>query len=201
MKKSLAAFVVAIGMLSGSAMAAGGNNYYVDDGGLPWGDVNIPAAMDMNFGGGGWLDANYAGLDVPGMLSGGTSFIYLEGSDGSAVALNNFLNANAAALEAWVFNGGKLYMNAAPNGGGDMNFGFGGVTLNYDGANDFSPVITGSDPGHPIFNGPFGVTGNQFTGNFAAHATVTGAVGSSVLDSRNIDVSHGVTSIFLLPWT
>lgn len=185
MKKSLVTFACAIGMMSASAMG-GGAAWYVDDGGLPWGDPAIPAAMTLNFGG-GWVDANYAGLDVPLMLSADTKFIYLEGSQNSAFALNSFLGANSAALESWVFNGGKLYMNAAPNEGGDMNFGFGGVTLNYDGANDFSPVISGG--AHPIFLGPFGVTGNTFKGNFAAHATVSGAVGSSVLDSDNLGLS------------
>ena len=177
MKKSLVAFACAIGVMSATAMA---DVYYVDDGGLPWGDPAIPGAMDLNFGGGGWVDANYVGLDVPTMLSAGTSFIYLEGSQNSAFALASFLGANAAALESWVFNGGKLYMNAAPNEGGNIDFGFGGVTLVYPG---FWPNIHGVDPAHPIFNGPFGVTGSEFTGNAAAHATVQGAIGTSVLNN------------------
>lgn len=178
MKKSLVVFACAIGMVSASTMAQ--DVYYVDDGNLPWNDALIPAAMTLNFGG-GWIDENYATVNIGALLSGSTSFIYLEGSDNSPGALAAFLGANSAALEAWVSGGGKLYMNAAPNSGGNINFGFGGVTLNYP---DFGSTISAVDPGHPIFNGPFGPTGTVFTGNSAAHATVSGAIGSSVMDNE-----------------
>jgi len=78
-----------------------------------------------------------------------------------------------------------LYMNAAPNQGGNQDWGFGGITLNYP--SDGNLTITGVDPGHPIFNGPFGVTGSVFTGNAAAHATLSGAIGSSVINNTNGD--------------
>lgn len=181
--KSLAVSVCALGLLAVPAVG-GGDAYYIDDGGLPWGDTLLNDAMNMVFGGGGWNDADYGGVDVGQLFSADTDFIYMEGSDGNATGLNGFLGANQGALEDWVADGGRLMLIAAPNQGGDMNWGFGGVTLNYDGANDYSAEGHAVDPAHPIFNGPFGATGNDFTGNFFGHALITGG-GSDIITNEN----------------
>jgi hypothetical protein len=64
-----------------------------------------------------------------------------------------------------------------------MDLGF-GATLVYS---DSSRTSTAVDPSHPIFNGPFGVTGNTFTGTSFGHATVTG----SGLNPLIVDNTHG----------
>ena len=57
-----------------------------------------------------------------------------------------------------------------------MDLGFGGIHLNFNLDNTYvSRNVTGSDPLHPIFTGPYGNTGYQFTGNFFSHATFYGA--------------------------
>ena len=82
--KSLAVSVCALGLFAMPAFAGGGSEaYYIDDGALPWGDTLLNDAMNMVFGGGGWNDADYGGVDVGQLFSADTAFIYLEGSDGS----------------------------------------------------------------------------------------------------------------------
>ena len=106
------------------------------------------------------------------MFSPARHFVFLEGSDLNANALNTFLAANRAAMQSWVSNGGSLFINAAPNQGGSINFGF-GVTLNY------GPLYSSSGTAvarwNPIFNGPFTPVGAYWTGISFSHATVSGA--------------------------
>jgi hypothetical protein len=104
--------------------------------------------MDLAHGVGGWDDLRFETVDPDLLFSDTYDFIYIDGSDSGADELAAFLSANQAALEAWVFGGGALLLNAAPNEGGNQNWGFGGVTLNYPdfGVNNGSPA----DPGHPI---------------------------------------------------
>ena len=63
----------------------------------------------------------------------------------NANALNTFLTANLSAMQSWVSNGGSLFINAAPNEGGNINFGF-GVTLNW---NNPATIIPQRDGGRP----------------------------------------------------
>ncbi|MCX4246266.1 thrombospondin type 3 repeat-containing protein [Paraliomyxa miuraensis] len=139
----------------------------------PWGSTSNEQAMDMVFGAGGWDDLRYETVNPAVLYSGTYTFIYMEGSDGTALELQAFMMANQAAIEAWVSGGGGLFLNAAPNEGGNQNWGFGGVTLNYG---DFP-----ADPGmavnasHPIWVGPFLPTSPaMFTGGSYAHASVSG---------------------------
>ncbi|MCA9655506.1 MAG: thrombospondin type 3 repeat-containing protein [Myxococcales bacterium] len=138
----------------------------------PWGSTANEQAMDLVFGAGGWDDLRYETVDPMLLLSPVYSFIYMEGSDSTALELQAFLMANQAALEAWVNAGGTLFLNAAPNEGGAQAWGFGGITLNYP---DF-PLDPGNavDPGHPIWNEPFLPTALMFTGGSYAHASVSG---------------------------
>src|SRR5437867_12847692 len=94
----------------------------------------------------------------------------MEGSDNNAQAMNLFLVNNLSALSNWVAAGGSLFLNAAPNVGGNINFGF-GVTLVYP---DGSATNAAANPAHPIFNGPYLPVGTIFSGNSFAHATLSG---------------------------
>lgn len=138
----------------------------------PWGSTSNEEAMDLVFGVGGWDDERFETVDVALLFSPATGFIYMEGSDSNAMELEAFLSANQAALEAWVDAGGALFLNAAPNEGGNQTWGFGGVTLNYPGS--ATNPGTAFDAGHPIWNGPNLPAATMFTGGSYAHATVSG---------------------------
>ncbi len=139
----------------------------------PWIVTNYVAAMDRVFGSNGWCSLHYETVNSADLFSPTMHFIYMEGSDLSANALNAFLNTNRLTLQSWVTNGGSLFLNAAPNQGGNINFGF-GVTLNYD-SNYLYSSGSAVSPDNPMFNGPFQPVGTYWTGNRFAHASITGS--------------------------
>ena len=106
-------------------------------------------ALDQLYGAGNWSDLRVETLNVTDLLDN-HSFIYIDGGDGGANEVEAFLNANLPALEAWVSAGGNLLLNAAPNEGDGMSFGFGGVELL---AINLFYDAEASDPAHPIFDG------------------------------------------------
>lgn len=184
----LTASTVAVVVLvaSGGAKAGPPEFYYLDGGGFPWGSGDYTTTMDMNFGVGGWANDDYGTVNVGQLLSGDTSFIYMEGGDSSANALNGFLVANLTAIQDWVVAGGTLFLNAAPNQGGNIDFGFGGVLLTYpdfDGGAEAHAV----DPNHQIFSGPFGIVATDYTGNLFSHASVAGGGISSIMNDGTGD--------------
>jgi hypothetical protein len=130
-------------------------------------------AMNRVFGSNVWQDLRYETVNPAVLFSPAMHFIFLEGSDDNANALNTFLAANLSAMQSWVSNGGSLFINAAPNEGGNINFGF-GVTLNYNGSGTHSASGTAVAPVNPIFNGPFTPVGTFWTGGSFSHATVSG---------------------------
>ena len=160
----------------GPDIMPGTNAYYLDNGTPPWGQPDYGLAMDNVFGGGNWTAATYND-DAMAILND-ADFLYLEGSDSSADELNAWLGANLGALEAWVNGGGNLYINAAPNEGGNINFPF-GATLIYP---DFSNEGHASGP-HPIFDGPYTPVATDYTGNAFGHATVSGG-GTTVIENE-----------------
>jgi uncharacterized repeat protein (TIGR01451 family) len=136
----------------------------------PWGSTANEAAMNRVFGPAGWQDLRYETLNPFLLFTPNTHFVYMEGGDNNADELEAFLNASLAAIQAWVSNGGVLFVNAAPNEGDGMNLGF-GVTLNYP---DFSDGGFATTPAHPIFSGPFLPVGLSWSANYFAHATLSG---------------------------
>jgi hypothetical protein len=114
---------------------------------------------------------------------GTATFVFLDGSDRTATELAAFLAANRARIEAWVSEqGGKLFLNAGPTEGGNIDFGFrrapvrpgcltlidagptGPITLVFD-PSAGTPSLGGRavEPTHPIFNGPFLPVGTVFS--------------------------------------
>ncbi len=140
--------------------------------GAPWNQNTNETAMDTVFGNGNWDDLRYETVNAASLFSASNEFIFMEGGDDNADELENFLATNSLAMDSWVSAGGRLFINAAPNEGDGMDFGF-GITLNYGGV--FANSVNATDPAHPIFNGPYGATGTAFSGNWFSHATVTGA--------------------------
>src|SRR5690606_5201575 len=103
--------------------------------------------------------------------------------------------ANGSLIEAWVNDGGHLYMNGAPNEGGNINLGFGGFTLIYSGFTTSNVSGYVQIPGHPVFNGPLTPANGNFTGGYFAHAIlVPGGVGSTTLitgeNTENIVIEY-----------
>lgn len=140
-------------------------------GGPPWGTTDNEQAMDLVFGDGAWQDLRFETVDPALLFSPTYTFLYLEGSDAGAIDLQAFLSANQGLIESWVVDGGRLFLNAAPNEGVDMPWGFTGVTLVYTAPLD--PAMP-FDDGHPIWNGPFLPINTVVSGGGYAHAYVTG---------------------------
>ncbi len=162
-----------------STNRAPGAKYYIrSNTNNPWGQVTNEAAMDAAFGAGNWTQAFFETLVMGTVFSPGTNFVFLEGSDGGANELNTFLTTNLAAIEAWVNGGGKLILNAAPNEGSNINFGFGGTTLVYT---DFSGNVAAVDPLHPAFVGPLTPTATAMSGTSYGHATISGTGYTNIL--------------------
>ena len=149
--------------------------------GEPWNEDEPPTnVQEMNavFGIGGWSLAFFENLDFSSVFSSDTKYIFMDGSDASSIVFYNFYYGAYGVISNWVYNGGKLFVNAAPNVGGNMNLGFGGLVLNFVDSEtggtftEEASITTGSES-HPIFNGP-GVTGTNWTGNSFAHAYISG---------------------------
>jgi hypothetical protein len=142
----------------------------------PWDVTNNEKDMDDVFGTNDWRNRTYETATLSRLFSPSTKFIFMEGGDNNAIVFQNFLSANSSAIASWVSQGGRLFLNAAPNQGGSINMGF-GVTLNIDPDN----YTTGSDNGfavdvnHPIFADHLQPVGTTFSGGDAfSHGYLTG---------------------------
>lgn len=160
----------------------GGDRYYIKSIiGNPWGQTTTDQAMDLAFGSGEWTLEAFETVDVAAVFSGGTSMVFMDGSQIQATELNTFLITNLTAIEEWVDAGGVICINSAPNEGADINFGFGGVSL------DYPSVLLGSvsatDIGHPIFAGPALPTATTMTGSSYCHGRILGPGLTNVLQS------------------
>ncbi|MBK8956119.1 MAG: HYR domain-containing protein [Saprospiraceae bacterium] len=151
---------------------AGARAAFVTGTSLPWGGGpgydDYTTSMNQIFGAGNWDQFNF-NAPAGTIFSQNYRFIYLDGSDGSADEFNAFVNANRTLVEGWVACGGRLFLNAAPNEGGNIDLGFGGVQILY---NQASTLINSVVASGAILNGPYQPTGTNYTGNFYAHAIV-----------------------------
>ncbi len=162
---------------------ANGTRYYIRDTD-PWSTLNNTTAMTAVFGV-NYLTTTYAAANPATVFVPGTQFVFLEGSDGNALALDAYISANIAAIESWVNAGGRLFLNAAPNGGANMNWGFGGVVLDYSNAQSAVNAVT---PAHPIFNGPYTPVTTAYTGSSYSHAHITGGATTPLLAGGGFNV-------------
>lgn len=161
--------------------------------GLPWGLSDNEATLTMVFGTNNWQDLRYETVSPAALFSATNAFIFMEGGDNNALALAAFLTNNLPGISNWVAGGGSLFVNAAPNQGGNIYLGF-GVTLMYP---DQSGVSSAVDPSHPIFNGPYSPVGVTFSGNYFSHATVSGAMLTALItNSGTARLALGEQSYF-----
>jgi gliding motility-associated-like protein len=154
-----------------------GDKYYIKSAGAePWWGTSNPDAMNAAFGA-DWTMEAFETAVVATVFSPTTGFVFIDGSDSQASELATFLAANLTAIEAWVNAGGRLLLNSAPNEGGNIVFGFGGVLLNYT-AFDYSLThiwdITVLDVAYPALVGPLVPTSSAMSGTYYGHATITG---------------------------
>jgi len=132
----------------------------------PWGETTNEQAMDIAFGAGNWDAFEFGSVSVDNLLAD-HNLIFIDGSDGATDELENFLTTNGAALEAWVNDGNSLLLNAAPNFGDGMSFGFGGVNLLFP---SFTNQVNTPSPSHPIFSGPYTPVTTNYSGSSYGHA-------------------------------
>jgi len=166
--------------------ACGQNYYYVrSEAAQPWGQNTNEDAMDNVFGPGNWTTLYYETLDIGGLLSGSTAFIFLEGGDSSFTAFANFMTTYATPLTDWIESGGRLLLVSAPND--PLN----GATVNLPdnivlSADAFyasaASAAWATDISNPIFSGP-NSTAYYFTGDFFAHGYFSGMRVSSIMES------------------
>ncbi|RIH66069.1 HYR domain-containing protein [Mariniphaga sediminis] len=135
----------------------------------PWQNGNV-IGMNKVFGEGNWDDLRFSTVDPGILFSQEYSFVFIDGCNDGAAAMETFINANTAQMESWVNDGGALFLNSAPNVDDGMNFGFGGFELTFP---ESTGEATTNNPGHPIFNGPNLPVGTQWTGDSFAHAIIT----------------------------
>ncbi|MBK8344036.1 MAG: gliding motility-associated C-terminal domain-containing protein [Bacteroidetes bacterium] len=141
--------------------------------------------MNTVFGAGGWNSDYYTTVDVATAFGPTSKYVFLEGGDDHAIPMNTFLTANLTAIYDWVYQGGHLFMNAAPNYGTSMDWGLDGVTLSYPdySSSGFAVALT-----HPIFLGPYSPVGTTWTGNYFGHSTVEVPCGFTLIENEYGDV-------------
>ncbi|MCC6754141.1 MAG: HYR domain-containing protein, partial [Saprospiraceae bacterium] len=143
---------------------------------LPWGGGPLyddyTTSMNQVFGAGNWDQFNF-GAPAATIFSQNYRIIYLDGGDNSANEFNSFVNANRGLIESWVACGGRLFLNAAPNEGGNIDLGFGGVQILFNPNTPPSGTLINSvTASGAILSGPYQPTGTNFTGTYFAHAIV-----------------------------
>lgn len=156
--------------------------------GEPWGGPANPNSMDLAFGAGLWTIGNYETVDPALVFAPTTGFVFMDGGSMHASELAAFLTTNLPDIEAWVFAGGRLLLNSAPNEGGDIDFGFDGTVLEYAAPGSGTHVwdVVAIDAAHPALLGPELPTSTTMDGTYYGHGLITGAGYTNVL-SEDID--------------
>jgi gliding motility-associated-like protein len=166
-------------MMIGITLNAQQWKWYITGPSQPWGSVSNITAMNQAFGAGQWSQGTFA-TPAAAIFAPSVCLVYIDGGDAQACAMNNFVTANNVLIQNWVFNGGRLFLNAGPNQCANQNWYFGGTTLNYfTGGGPYSTPGNAVLPPHPIYTGvgyapSFPVITNTHTGNFYCHGFITG---------------------------
>jgi len=141
--------------------------------GDPWDATSNTSGMTTVFGS-NWSEEYYESVNVSTLLTSNTKFIYMDGGANDDTYLSSFLSNNLTAIQTWVSNGGHLFLNAAPWNTG-MNFGFGGVTLNFN--TSYTDAATAGEQvgSNIIFSSPYSPTSSPWSGDYFAHAYISGS--------------------------
>ncbi|MFT3866292.1 MAG: PASTA domain-containing protein [Solirubrobacterales bacterium] len=149
----------------------------------PWGEEFDLEAMETAFGT-NWELQQFEDVQADegagGLFAPQVEFIWIEGSDVSTEAANEFVAAHEAQLKSFVARGGSLFINAGTNQS---------IAVEYDGRAighyEESYVETNEaeavDPSEQIFNEPDPLGSTSFTGDAFASGDVTGATVTPLL--------------------
>lgn len=158
--------------------------------GEPWTQTNQYSnvgIMDAVFGTGGWTQAYFESTNIEELFGEDVSLIFIDGGDDGALAFQEFLSTYKEQIEDWVYEGGRLLLNAAPNEGGNINFGFDSTMLNY--GPNFITHVESVDSNHWVLNGPAQPVQNTYVGDFFAHAFISGEQLEVILkDSSSLEL-------------
>jgi hypothetical protein len=144
--------------------------------GEPWFSGVNTNSMNRVFGTNNWSNLQFETAVAGSLFVPATKFIFMDGSDSGANELETFLTANGSAISNWVSLGGSLLLNAAPNEGDGMSFGFGVMNLYTNPATfTHTGTVAVGQSSHPIFTGPYLPMTNTWTGSAMAHAVVAGS--------------------------
>lgn len=141
----------------------------------PWGDEFNVDAMKAAFGT-NWetqqFDAVQADEGAGGLFAPHVRLIWIEASDESTEAADEFIKAHEAALKAFVARGGSLFLNSATNQ--ELTIEYDGRSIGFDNEEDFTEAAEAVAPDHPIFKGPATPNATSFAGNSFAHGRILG---------------------------
>ncbi len=179
--KKITFILVLTTILLTSFLANAQDKYYIHSTtGGGWDFASNIDTMDDAFGAGNWIDSTFDVVDANILFSNATYFVFLEGSENGATDLDTFLTNNRTIIENWVNAGGSLLLNAGPNVGGNIDFGFNGTQLNYD-ATIYIDTAVAVDATHPAFVGPLTPTATSMSGTSFTHGYITGTGLTNVL--------------------
>ncbi len=179
MKKSI---ILVLSLFSSLIFNGQAKYYLCEQAGQPFGSPANVNNMNTAFGAGNWTQSFFQTVNVNALLQPSVCLIYLDGSSTGANEFNTFFATNSAALQNWVSSGGHLLMNAAPNEGGNINLGFGGVILTYS-TGPYNKTITAvpAQSNHAIYNGPALPCGTTFTANYVSHGFISGGAPTALI--------------------
>lgn len=138
---------------------------------MAWGDSDNVNAMNRVFGSNQWAGFHFETAAIPDVFSATNQLIVIDGSANTADAFETFLAQHRNAIETWVTNGGSLYLNSAPSTGDGMLLWFAGLQLNFP---DYQSTVSLEGTNPLLTSGPFLPVGTNWSGVYAANATVSG---------------------------
>ncbi|RYG46348.1 PEP-CTERM sorting domain-containing protein [bacterium] len=176
----------------------------------PWGSQAYRNDFNTVFGESGWRESTFATADTSLFDPKETSLLVIEGGDWMADEMFGYLTQNSDALQKFVYDGGRLIINAAPNTGENIPMFGGGVGLSYNRGTDYNYTATPIDFTHPVFAGPYGKV-QSLEGNYAGHATVydntglfqpllTGENGGTMLAQASYGSGFALLGGLTTPW-
>lgn len=180
--RSLVAFSLALF----AVFAQAGTIMYATGAGNPWDSTTNDAAMDAAFGAGAWTKQN--GFDTS--IFNGAQFVYLDGGDTSFSAFSDFVSSSHDLITGYVAAGGRLFLNAAPQGynGHNLDLGF-GVTLSFPGLTSVAYV---TDAGVNAGLTAGGLPTNYF-GSMFANATLSSTDLTALIASSGAGLGSGIS--------
>lgn len=162
----------------------------------PWGDNSNEERMEEALGSSGWERQEFSTVQADSSLGGlfarSVEFIWIEGSDGSTIEANAFVEAHEAQLKAFVARGGSLFINSASNQG--VTIEFEGRQVGYAEGDNASDEVEILPAGASIFSAPSPLTSTVFFGGDFAEGDVTGAAVTPLIVNAEPGPEEGIVA-------